>query len=65
MMSENYIKNNDSIIKYANAVENRGDDEWCTMESVLEDNAQFFISAKKHNANIVFIYDIYEMDIGL
>ena len=66
VMSENYIKNNfDSIKKYASAVENRIDDEWCTMERVLEDNAQFFASAKKHNANIVFIDDSYEIDIDL
>ena len=65
-MSENYIKNNfDSIKKYASAVENRIDDEWCTMDSVLEDNAQFFTSAKKHNVNIVFIDDSYEIDIDL
>lgn len=66
VMSENYIKNNfDSIKKYASAVENRIDDEWCTMDSVLEDNAQFFTSAKKHNVNIVFIDDSYEIDIDL
>ena len=35
------------------------------MESVLEDNAQFFINAKKHNVNIVFIDDSYEIDIDL
>ena len=65
VMSENYIKNHfDNIKKYASAVENRIDDDWCTMESVLEDNAQFFTSAKKHNANIVFIDDSYEIDIN-
>lgn len=42
VMSENYIKNYfDNIKKYASAVENRIDDDWCAMESVLEDNAQF------------------------
>lgn len=66
VMSESYIKNNfDSIKKYASAVEKRIDDEWCTMKSVLEDNAQFFTSAKKHNVNIVFIDDSYEIDIDL
>ena len=66
VMSENYIKNNfDSIKKYASTIENRADDELCTMESVLEDNAKFFISAKKHNVNTVFIDDSYEIDIDL
>ena len=66
VMSERYIKNNfDSIKKYASAVENRLDDECCTMESVLKDNAHFFTSAKKHNVNIVFIDDSHEIDIDL
>lgn len=62
VMSESYIKNNfDRIKKYASAVENRIDDEWCTMENVLEDNVDFFTSAKKHNVNIVVIDDSYEI----
>lgn len=66
VMSKKYIENNfDNIKKYANAVEIRIDDEWCTMESVLEENVRFFKSAKKHNANIIFIDDSYEIDIDL
>lgn len=66
VMSENYIKNYfDNIKKYASAVENRIDDDWCTMESVLEDNAQFLELAKKHNANYVLIDDKYEINIDL
>lgn len=55
----------DNIKKYANTVESRIDDDWCTMESVLEENARFFKSAKKHNVNIIFIDDSYEIDIDL
>ena len=66
VMSKKYIENNfDNIKKYANTVESRIDDEWCTMESVLEENARFFKSAKKYNANIIFIDDSYEIDIDL
>ena len=66
VMSKKYIENNfDNIKKYANTVESRIEDEWCTMESVLEENARFFKSAKKHNANIIFIDDSYEIDIDL
>lgn len=66
VMSEYYIKTNfDNIKKYESAIENRIDDEWCTMERVLEDNAHFLTSAKNHNANIVFIDDSYEIDIDL
>lgn len=66
VMSEHYIKNHFcDIKKYASAVESRLDDEWCTMESVLEDNAQFLELARKYNANIIFIDDIYEISIDL
>ena len=37
VMSEDYIRNHFSDIKrYANVIENRLDDEWCTLESVLK-----------------------------
>ena len=64
VMSENYIKNHfNNIKKYASAVESRLDDEWCTMESVLEDNAQFMQLAEKYNVKYVLIDDRYEIDI--
>lgn len=66
VMSENYIKNHFcNIKKYASAIENRLDDDWCTMESVLEDNAQFLKLAKKYNVNTVFIDDMYEIKLDL
>ncbi len=39
--------------------------EWCTMESVLEDNAQFLKLAEKYNVKYVLIDDKYEIDIDL
>lgn len=66
VMSKKYIENNfDNIKKYANTVERRIDDGWCTMESVLEENTKFLTGAKKHNVNIVFIDDSYKADIDL
>ena len=66
VMSENYVKNHfNSIKKYASAIESRLDDEWCTMESVLEDNRQFLKLAKKYNVKYVLIDDKYEIDIEL
>ena len=66
VMSEHYIKNHFSDIKkYASAIENRIDDDWCTKESVLEDNAHFLALAQKHNANYILIDDKYEVDINL
>ena len=64
IMSENYIKNHFSDIKkYANTIENRLDDEWCTMESVLADNAEILDLAQKHNVNYILIEDKYEINI--
>lgn len=66
VMSEKYIKNNFSDIKrYANVIESRIDDEWCTLESVLADNAKMLVDAKTYKANYVLIDDEYEIDIDL
>ena len=66
IMSENYIRNYFVDIKrYANTIENRLDDEWCTLESVLADNALFLELAQKHKVNYILIDDKYEVDIDL
>ncbi len=66
VMSENYIRNHfDDIKKYARIIEDRLYDEWCTMESVLADNAQTLNLAKKHKVNHILIDDKYEVDIDL
>ena len=66
IMSENYIKNYfDDILKHASAVESRLDDEWCTIENVLDDNARFLKLAEKHNVKYVLINNNYEIDIDL
>ena len=62
VMSENYIRTHFKDIKeYANVVENRLDDSYCTMESVLEDNAEFMDKAKKFGVNYVLIDDAYDI----
>ena len=64
VMSKKYIQTHfDDIKKYANVIENRLNDEDCTMESVLKDNAQFLESAQKHNVNYVLIDDEYKIEI--
>ena len=64
IMSNNYIKKHfDDIKKYANIIENRLDDEWCTMENVLEDNARILELAQNNKINYVMIDDSYEIDI--
>ena len=66
VMSDVYIRNHFADIKeYANAIENRLDDEWCTMESVLADNAEILALAQKHNVNYILIEDKYEINIDL
>lgn len=66
ILSENYIRNHfDDIKKYENIIEKRLDDESCTLENVLADNAQILELAKKHNVNYILIDDKYEVDIKL
>jgi len=66
VMSEGYIRRHFADIKkYANTIENRLDDEDCTMESVLADNAGVLLLAQKHNVNYILIEDRYEVDIDL
>ena len=63
VMSEKYIRKHfDDIKAYASVIENRMDDTYCTMESVLEDNAKVLESAKKHNVRYLFIDDKYDID---
>ena len=66
VMSEKYIKNHFADIKnYANAIENRVDDEWCTMQRILADNAEVLSLAQKHNVNYILIDNQYEINIDL
>ena len=66
VMSENYICNHFADVKkYANVIENRLNDEWCTLESVLTDNAQVLELAQEHNVNYILIDDKYQVDIDL
>ena len=66
VLSENYIRNHFADIKkYANVIENRLDDEWCTMESVLADNLEMLTLAREHNVNYILIDDKYEINIEL
>ena len=64
VMSESYIRNHFADIKkYASIIENRMDDEWCTLESVLKENAKVLELARKHNVNYFLIDGEYEIDL--
>ncbi len=66
VMSEGYIRSHFSDIKgYANTIENRLDDEGCTMEKVLDENAKMLDLAQKHHVNYLLIEDQYEICIDL
>lgn len=61
VMSERYIRNHfDDIKRYANVAEKRLDDEDCTIETVLADNANVLELAKKYKVNYVLIDERYE-----
>ena len=64
VMSEKYIKSHfTDIKKYANVIEGRLDDEYCTLESVLKDNAEILAKAQMHKVNYILIDDYYKIDI--
>lgn len=66
VMSDQYIKNHfEDIKKYANVVEQRLDDEDCTMESVLWDNAKMLEQCQKYKVNYILIEDEYKVDVEL
>lgn len=66
VMSEGYIRKNfQDIKKNANVIENRLDDEDCTLESVLEDNGYYLGLAQRHDLNYILIDGNYRVDIDL
>ena len=64
IMSEKYIRNHfDDIKKYASVIENRVDDDYCTMEMVLRDNAWILEQCKSFSANYILIDEEYQVDV--
>ena len=66
VMSEDYIRQHfDDIRNYANVIEQRQDDGWCTLERVLADNAEMLAQAQAHNVNYILIHREYDIRIEL
>ncbi len=66
VMSEKYIRVHFNDIKrYASVIENRMNDEDCTLESVLEENAHTLALAQKNAINYILIDYDYNIDINL
>lgn len=62
VMTENFIRSHFSDIKeFANIIENRLDDSYCTMESVLADNAMQLELCRKHSAEYLLIDTDYNL----
>ena len=66
VMSEQYIKKHfGDIKKYANVVEQRLDNEGCTMEVVLRDNSKIWEQCQKYKVNYILIDEEYQVDVEL
>lgn len=63
VMSQNYIQTHFADIKkYASVIEHRIDDDWCTQESVSEDNARMLAMAQAHNVRYLLIDEKYQWE---
>ncbi len=66
VMTEAYIKARfDDIKQYANVIETRLDDSYCTEASVLQENAHNLEMCRKYSCNCILIDGDYQVDIGI
>ena len=63
IMSEDYIRSHfDDIKKYASIIENRIDDSYCTLETVLADNRKELVMCQKYGVDYFLIDEKYDLD---
>lgn len=66
VMSERYIREHfNEIRQYANVVESRLDDDHCTPELLMRDNAEILKRCKEHSVSYILIDEEYKVDIDL
>ena len=66
VLSEEYIKAHfDDIKRYASVIEARLDDGYCTVETLLQDNAEVLAQVKAHGLPYVYIEDEYRIEPDL
>ncbi len=66
VMSEKYINEHfDDIRHYANIIEKRLDDGYCTRENILAENLRILEQVKLNNLNYILIDDRYDPDMEL
>ena len=63
VMSQEYIETHfEDIKKFAAVIEDRGEDEDCTKEWILEINAEYLEGCQKHGCEYKLITDKYDVD---
>lgn len=66
VMSRSYIENHfDDIRKFASVIEDRGDDEDCTLEMVHRENAAMLKKCIRYGVEYISIDEDYQVDIEL
>lgn len=64
IMSKEYIENNfDKIVEYANTIENRLDDSYCTKKFLTEENEKNLRECQKYGYKYILIDKEYQLDI--
>ncbi len=63
-MSRKYIEDHfGDIRRFASVIEDRGEDEDCTLEMVCRDNAEMLENCVRHGTEYVYIDEAYQVDI--
>ena len=66
IMSKAYIEEHFADIKnYASVIEKRLDDGYCTMDTVLAENAYYLEMCRKHGCEYLLIDDSYDVSFAL
>ena len=66
IMRPQYITQHFSdIMKYANVMEQRMDDSWCTKAHVLADNASYYRMCQRYGYKYIWIADEYKIEIDI
>ncbi len=66
IMSPQYIAQHFfDFMKYANVMEQRMDDSWCTKAHVLADNADYYRMCQRYGYKYIWIADEYKIEIDI
>ena len=66
VLSQSYIDEHfGDVKKFANVIEQRMDDTYCTKQTVLKDNAYYLDMCRKYGCNYILIDREYDVNIAL